>query len=147
MIAGVFLRFVPNSTAFIMEQSFPNFFLIFVLPPILFEGTITMKTIYFYKSFGTITMFAIIGTIFQAIIIGCLIYAIGLLKLTVSFGFVSSMGFGSFISATDLVSIVVIFKQIKCDYSHFTLVFGESLLNDAASMTLYKYIFYTKHVY
>lgn len=46
--------------------------------------------------------------------------------------------FGSTLSATDPVTILAIFNQYKVDPKLYTVIFGESLLNDAVSIVLYE---------
>lgn len=46
--------------------------------------------------------------------------------------------FGSTLSATDPVTILAIFQQYKVDPKLYTIIFGESLLNDAVSIVMYE---------
>jgi sodium/hydrogen exchanger-like protein 6/7 len=46
--------------------------------------------------------------------------------------------FGTTLSATDPVTILAIFKQYKVDPKLYTVIFGESLLNDAVSIVMYE---------
>jgi len=48
--------------------------------------------------------------------------------------------FGSTLSATDPVTILAIFNQYKVDPKLYTVIFGESLLNDAVSIVMYEYV-------
>lgn len=48
--------------------------------------------------------------------------------------------FGSTLSATDPVTILSIFNQYKVDPKLYTIIFGESLLNDAVSIVMYEYV-------
>jgi NhaP-type Na+/H+ or K+/H+ antiporter len=47
--------------------------------------------------------------------------------------------FGTTLSATDPVTILAIFKQYKVDPKLYSVIFGESLLNDAVSIVMYEY--------
>lgn len=51
---------------------------------------------------------------------------------------VEGLTFGSTLSATDPVTILAIFNQYKVDPKLYTIIFGESLLNDAVSIVMYE---------
>lgn len=51
---------------------------------------------------------------------------------------VECLTFGSTLSATDPVTILAIFNQYKVDPKLYTVIFGESLLNDAVSIVMYE---------
>lgn len=53
-------------------------------------------------------------------------------------GIVECLAFGSTLSATDPVTILAIFNQYKVDPKLYTVIFGESLLNDAVSIVMYE---------
>lgn len=46
--------------------------------------------------------------------------------------------FGSTLSATDPVTILAIFNTYKVDPKLYTIIFGESILNDAVSIVMYE---------
>lgn len=48
--------------------------------------------------------------------------------------------FGSTLSATDPVTILSIFNSYKVDPKLYSIIFGESLLNDAVSIVLYEWV-------
>lgn len=51
-----------------------------------------------------------------------------------------SFAFGSLISAVDPVATLAIFQALDVDAILYMLVFGESVLNDAVSIVLTRYI-------
>ena len=53
---------------------------------------------------------------------------------------IECLTFGSTLSATDPVTILAIFNQYKVDPKLYTIIFGESLLNDAVSIVMYEYV-------
>jgi len=53
--------------------------------------------------------------------------------------------FGTTLSATDPVTILAIFKQHKVDPKLYTVIFGESLLNDAVSIVMYECVILSFH--
>jgi hypothetical protein len=61
---------------------------------------------------------------------------LGLEALDVSL--LEALTFGSTLSATDPVTILAIFNQYKVDPKLYSIIFGESLLNDAVSIVMYE---------
>lgn len=51
---------------------------------------------------------------------------------------VPSLLFGSLISATDPVTVLAIFHDLHVDFDLYSLVFGESVMNDAVAIVLYR---------
>lgn len=57
---------------------------------------------------------------------------------SLGFTLIECLIFGSTLSATDPVTILAIFNQYKVDPKLYTIIFGESLLNDAVSIVMYE---------
>ena len=92
----------------------------------------------FFKNFGSILMFAIFGTALAAIITSLLIYLAGFMGIATQMGLLDCLAFGSFISATDPVAVLAIFKEMTdTDPNLYALIFGESILNDAISLIMF----------
>ena len=53
---------------------------------------------------------------------------------------IPSLLFGSLISATDPVTVLAIFHDLHVDHDLYSLVFGESVMNDAVAIVLYRYV-------
>lgn len=51
---------------------------------------------------------------------------------------IPSLLFGSLISATDPVTVLAIFHDLHVDHDLYSLVFGESVLNDAVAIVLFR---------
>lgn len=83
-------------------------------------------------------MFAIPGTMISFGVIGGIIYAVGLLNWSYPLSLSESMVFGSFLSATDPVATLAIFQALNVDSTLYMLVLGESILNDAVAIILYR---------
>jgi NhaP-type Na+/H+ or K+/H+ antiporter len=49
-----------------------------------------------------------------------------------------AFAFGSLISATDPVSVLAIFKEMDADVNLYSIVFGESIFNDAIGIVMYE---------
>ena len=52
--------------------------------------------------------------------------------------FVDAMSVGATLSATDPVTILAIFNTYKVDPKLYTIIFGESILNDAIAIVLFQ---------
>ena len=58
--------------------------------------------------------------------------------------FSESCAFGALISATDPVSVLAIMKDSGADRTLYSLIFGESIFNDAVTIVLYRAILLVK---
>lgn len=65
-------------------------------------------------------------------------YLGGLMYLMYKLPFVECLMFGALISATDPVTVLSIFQELGTDMNLYALVFGESVLNDAMAISLYR---------
>ncbi|OAE27685.1 hypothetical protein AXG93_1080s1010 [Marchantia polymorpha subsp. ruderalis] len=65
-------------------------------------------------------------------------YLGGVFFLMYKLTFQESLIFGSLISATDPVTVLGIFQELGSDVNLYALVFGESVLNDAVAISLYR---------
>lgn len=57
---------------------------------------------------------------------------------SLSLTLVECLIFGSTLSATDPVTILAIFNTYKVDPQLYSVIFGESILNDAVSIVMFK---------
>lgn len=115
-----------------------EFFFLFLLPPIIFQSGFSLAPKPFFSNFGAIIMFAILGTVIASIVTGLLVYLGGLMFIMYRLPLVECMMFGALISATDPVTVLSIFQELGSDMNLYALVFGESVLNDAMAISLYR---------
>lgn len=115
-----------------------EFFFLFLLPPIIFQSGFSLAPKPFFSNFGAIVTFAILGTLIASIVTGVLVYLGGLTYLMYRLPFVECLMFGALISATDPVTVLSIFQELGTDMNLYALVFGESVLNDAMAISLYR---------
>ncbi|KAM6585492.1 hypothetical protein CsatB_012494 [Cannabis sativa] len=115
-----------------------EFFFLFLLPPIIFQSGFSLSPKPFFSNFGAIVTFAILGTFISSIVTGVLVYLGGLVYLMYRLPFVECLMFGALISATDPVTVLSIFQELGTDMNLYALVFGESVLNDAMAISLYR---------
>lgn len=102
-------------------------FFIGFLPPIIYNAGYSLKRRLFFANMGGIVSLAIIGTSFSAIVVGFGLYAMGKAKASSDLSLMEGLTFGSLISATDPVSTLAVFTELKVDPTLFYLVFGESV--------------------
>ena len=117
----------------------PSFFFIALVPPIIFNAGFTLESKYFFMYAGAFCTYAFLGTLISTFVIFALML---LLRLILGFGMtpLHSVLFGSLISATDPVTVLAIFTQLKVDRHLYMLVFGESVMNDAVAIVLFRTI-------
>uniref|UniRef100_A0A7S0IGM3 Cation/H+ exchanger transmembrane domain-containing protein n=1 Tax=Micromonas pusilla TaxID=38833 RepID=A0A7S0IGM3_MICPS len=115
-----------------------EFFFLFLLPPIIFESGYALNGEAFFRNLGKIAYFAFPGTLLGAASFGVGMFALGAIGLSHSFKFSNAMMFGSIIGATDPVSVLAIFTDLGVEENLFAVVFGESVLNDAVAVVLYR---------
>lgn len=139
MLVGLIIRVSPGH--FIQEHVSFNYSYFFnlLLPPIILNSGYELHQANFFRNFGSILTFAFVGTFLAAVVLGILLYiwtAIGLEGIDISF--VDAICVGATLSATDPVTILSIFNMYKVDPKLYTIIFGESLLNDAVSIVMFE---------
>lgn len=139
MFVGLIIRVSPGR--FIQQHvSFSySYFFNLLLPPIILNSGYELHQANFFRNIGSILTFAFAGTFFAAIVLGVLLYiwtAIGLEGIDISF--VDAISVGATLSATDPVTILSIFNAYKVDPKLYTIIFGESLLNDAVCIVMFE---------
>ena len=111
------------------------------MPPIIFEAGYSLHRKRFFDNFSTILLYAVVGTMVSTFIIGFMTYycgKIGLIKIDSSSP-LESLLFGALISAVDPVATLSILgaPELNLDPLLYSLVFGESVLNDAVAIVLF----------
>ncbi|XP_031452141.1 sodium/hydrogen exchanger 9 [Phasianus colchicus] len=132
-----------QGNAMLQKMTFdPSIFFNILLPPIIFHAGYSLKKRHFFRNLGSILTYAFLGTAISCIVIGLIMY--GFVKAMVHIGqlkgwefhFTDCLFFGSLMSATDPVTVLAIFNELHVDTDLYTLLFGESVLNDAVAIVL-----------
>ncbi|THD28041.1 Sodium/hydrogen exchanger [Fasciola hepatica] len=134
-----FEQLSANDIPFNNKATFnPEIFFNVLLPPIIFTAGYSMKRRHFFENIGAILTYAFVGTFLSAVVIGMICYAFTRIisSLAQMLSFADCLLFGSIISATDPVTVLAIFNDLKVDVTLYALVFGESVLNDALAIAL-----------
>ncbi|KAI9700359.1 MAG: monovalent cation:H+ antiporter, CPA1 (nhx1) [Candelina mexicana] len=110
-----------------------------LLPPIILASGYELHQANFFRNIGTILTFAFAGTFISAVVLGLLLYLYTRIPLAgLNISFVEAISVGATLSATDPVTILAIFNTYKVDPKLYTVIFGESILNDAIAIVLFE---------
>ncbi|XP_019511481.1 PREDICTED: sodium/hydrogen exchanger 5 isoform X3 [Hipposideros armiger] len=119
----------------------PGTFFLFLLPPIVLDSGYFMPSRLFFDNLGAILTYAVVGTLWNAFTTGAALWGLqqaGFVAPRVQAGLLDFLLFGSLISAVDPVAVLAVFEEVHVNETLFIIVFGESLLNDAVTVVLYK---------
>uniref|UniRef100_A0A671VBW4 Sodium/hydrogen exchanger n=1 Tax=Sparus aurata TaxID=8175 RepID=A0A671VBW4_SPAAU len=119
----------------------PEVFFNILLPPIIFHAGYSLKRRHFFRNIGSILAYAFMGTVISCFVIGLIMYGfVSFMKVIGQLGgdffFTDCLFFGAIVSATDPVTVLAIFNELKVDVDLYALLFGESVLNDAVAIVL-----------
>ncbi|KAK1162572.1 sodium/hydrogen exchanger 9-like [Acipenser oxyrinchus oxyrinchus] len=120
----------------------PEVFFNILLPPIIFNAAYSLDKRPFFHNFGSVLTYAFFGTVISCIVIGAIMF--GFVQIMSNLGQIEAMDlfftdclyFGALMSATDPVTVLAIFTELHVDADLYTLLFGESVLNDAVAIVL-----------
>ena len=113
-----------------------EFFMTWLLPPIIFEAGYNMNVPAFLANLGPTMFFAFVGTFASTFVVGGVVWQAGQMGLCYPLSVLASLTFGSLISATDPVTVLAVFQALGVKVDLFSMVFGESVLNDAVAIVL-----------
>lgn len=116
-----------------------DLFFIYLLPPIIFNAGFQVKKKQFFRNFITIMLFGAVGTL-----ISCGIISLGVTQFFKimdigSLDIGDYLAIGAIFSATDSVCTLQVLNQDETPLL-YSLVFGEGVVNDAASVVLFNAI-------
>ncbi|WP_376853235.1 cation:proton antiporter [Bordetella pertussis] len=112
------------------EISSETFLMVF-LPVLLFETALSMNVRRLIDDIGPILMMAIVAVVVCTLVVGFAVDAVS------SYGLIVCLLLGAIVATTDPAAVVGIFREVGAPKRLTTLVEGESLFNDAASIALY----------
>uniref|UniRef100_A0A8P4KC71 Sodium/hydrogen exchanger n=1 Tax=Dicentrarchus labrax TaxID=13489 RepID=A0A8P4KC71_DICLA len=124
-----------------LYQLEPALFFLFLLPTIVGDAGYFMPARLFFDNLGAILTYAVVGTLWNAFCTGFCLYAaklLGVIDERVQADLMDFLLFGALISAVDPVAVLAVFEEVHVNDTLFIIVFGESLVNDAVTVVLYK---------
>ncbi|GAA98722.1 uncharacterized protein L969DRAFT_92119 [Mixia osmundae IAM 14324] len=139
MFVGFVIRVLPGDAIQGMLTFKSTIMLNVLLPPIILNSGFELRQENFFRNFGVILTFAFTGTFISAIVLGVLVYIWALLGLEgLSLTLIECLIYGTTLSATDPVTILAIFNALKVDPKLYSVIFGESILNDAVAIVMFE---------
>ena len=117
----------------------PHLLLLIFIPALIFESAFNSDWHMFKKEMGQILLMAgpmlLVSTGLTAVMMR---YILQYQVINgVEFSFTAALLFGSIVSATDPVAVVVLLKELGASRRLSTLIEGESLLNDGTAMVVF----------
>ena len=139
MFVGLIIRVSPGSAIQDSVSFNYQFFFNLLLPPIILASGYELHQANFFRIIGTILTFAFAGTFISAVVLGVILWLWTRIPLDgLNISFVEAFSVGATLSATDPVTILAIFNLYKVEPKLYTIIFGESILNDAIAIVLFE---------
>lgn len=134
ILFGSVARNWPEFEPLLAFQLTPDLVLFLFLPALIFESALNLDARQLLKDIAPVMVLAI-----PALLISTFFIGIGL-WLVIDIDLLLALLFGALISATDPVAVISIFKELGAPQRLTILVEGESLLNDATAIVVFKII-------
>lgn len=131
VIGGSLIGFIPGLTFFEFD---PRILLVTVLPPILFYASYSLSFKEFVHYFSDIFSLAI-GLVIATTIVAGILFK----WLFPELPWTLAIAFGAIISPPDAVATTTILKLLPVSTRLRTILEGESLINDASALVIYKF--------
>jgi len=109
-------------------EEFEEILLFLFLPVLVFDAALGLSTRAFFRNLVPILVLAVPALVVSAVLVGLA------LSLALDIPLAAALLFGVFISATDPVAVVAVFRQLGVPERLLTIVEGESLLNDGVAI-------------
>lgn len=131
VLAGLALSLIPGIPVIHIE---PELIFIIFLPPLLYEAA-------WYTSWKDLWHWRRVISSFAFLIVIITAFVIAIVSSTIIPGFTMALGFllGGIVSPPDAVSATSVLKFVKVPKSLAAIIEGESLLNDASSLIVFRF--------
>lgn len=131
LIGGGVLAFVPGLPSFTLD---PELALVLFLPPMLIGGAFYTPLVRFRRQLPGILSLAIGAVVFTTLAVGVVTH-----WLMPQLPWAACFALGAIVSPPDAVSANAVLKGVKLPRRLTTLLEGESLLNDATGLILFRF--------
>lgn len=106
-------------------------FIYILLPALLFQSALTIEVPQMLEDAAPILLLAIVAVVVATVVIGFALAPFAGVSI------IACLALGAIVATTDPVAVVAIFRDVGAPSRLIRLVEGESLLNDAAAITLF----------
>ncbi|KAJ2761138.1 monovalent cation:H+ antiporter, CPA1 (nhx1), partial [Coemansia nantahalensis] len=138
IVVGLVLRFSTGSYIKRIVTFDHTVFFNMLLPPIILNCGYNLQKTSVARNIPSVLTFAFIGTVISAVVIGVLVQVYSLTGIeSIGFSLLDSLILGTILSATDPVTILAVFEQLRVDPKLFSIIFGETVFNDAVAIVLF----------
>jgi len=110
----------------------PDVILFLFLPALVFEGSLKLQLRELQRDSASLLLLANLGVLVAACVVGYLVHWSTGLPMSVA------LLFGAIISATDPISVIAIFRDLRMERRLSVIIEGESLLNDGTAAALFQ---------
>jgi len=131
LLGGGALAFLPGAPTFRLD---PNLVLVLFLPPLLMDGAWDTEIVRFRRHFWGVVSLAVGAVVFTTIVIAAVTH-----WLMPSLPWAACAALGAIVAPPDAVSARAVLQRVRLPRRLSTLLEGESLLNDAAGLVLFRF--------
>ena len=132
VLVGIGVSFLPFHLEVRLSK---ELVLLIILPPLLFQGALHMDLDQLRRNLLPIVTLAVPGLIVAMLLMSAMLHhAMGMPWL-------KGMLFGAMVAATDPISVLAVFREVKTPERLKALIEGESLFNDGTSVVLFGVIY------
>ncbi|MFA5956202.1 Na+/H+ antiporter [Hyphomicrobium sp.] len=131
LVGGGALAFVPGLPVIVLD---PEFVLVLFLPPLLMDGAYFTAHSEFRKHLAGVLSLAFGAVVFTTLVVGAVTH-----WLLPNLPWAACFALGAIVSPPDAVSARAVLQSVKLPRRLSTLLEGESLLNDATGLVLFRF--------
>ncbi|WP_061933167.1 Na+/H+ antiporter [Aureimonas sp. AU22] len=131
LIGGGALAFVPGLPAIELD---PELVLVLFLPPLLMDGAYFTAIAPFRRQIAGILSLAVGAVVFTTLVVGLAVH-----WLVPGLPWAACFALGAIVSPPDAVSARAVLQRVRLPRRLTTLLEGESLLNDASGLVLFRF--------
>jgi Na+/H+ antiporter len=131
LVGGGALAFLPGLPVISLD---PELVLVLFLPPLLMDGAYFTEIAAFRRHIGGILSLAVGAVIFTTLVVGVVVH-----WLVPTLPWAACFALGAIVSPPDAVSARAVLQRVKLPRRLTTLLEGESLLNDATGLVLFRF--------